>query len=39
MRILIKAKAVPFAMSEATVLKQYIVHIPEKERPDLENIF
>lgn len=38
-KMLVECKDKPMALSEAEVLKDYIDHIPDKEKPTLENIF
>lgn len=39
LQILIKAKDIPSALSEAAALKKFINHIPDKERLSIRNVF
>jgi hypothetical protein len=39
LQMFIKGKDNASALAEAAALKKFIVHIPEREKPSLENIF
>lgn len=39
LQILIQAKDIPSALSEAAALKKFINHIPDKERLSIRNVF
>lgn len=39
LQMLIKGKDNASALAEASALKKFIVHIPEREKPSLDNIF